>query len=108
MVNAFRSSGRFGRPHLFHLLVVPLPETTDEQALVQRLLARDAQALGLLEARYGGSLLAVIVRVVRNRELAEELLQEGLLKVWTNIASYEAEKGRLFTWMVRACWQPSH
>ena len=103
MVNAFRSSGRFGRPHLFHLLVVPLPETTDEQALVQRLLARDAQALGLLEARYGGSLLAVIVRVVRNRELAEELLQEGLLKVWTNIASYEAEKGRLFTWMVRAC-----
>ena len=48
------------------------------------------------------------MRVVRNRELAEELLREGLLKVWTNIASYEAEKDRLFTWMVRVCWQPSH
>ena len=41
--------------------------------------------------------------MVRNRELAEDLLQEGLLKVWTSIASYDAEKGRLFTWMVRVC-----
>jgi len=82
---------------------VPFPHTTDEQALVQRLLARDEQALGLLEARYGGCLLSVIERVVRNRELAEDLLQEGMLKVWTSISSYDAEKGRLFTWMVRVC-----
>lgn len=71
---------------------------------MQRLLARDEQALGLLAARYyGGSLFSVILRVVRNRELAEDLLQEGLLKVWTGIASYDPEKGRLFTWMVRVC-----
>ena len=82
---------------------MPFPPTTDEEALVQRLLARDEHALGLLEARYGGSLLSVIGRVVGNREQAEDLLQEGLLKVWTSIASYDAEKGRLFTWMVRVC-----
>ena len=84
----------------------PVPlllENTDEQMLVQRLLARDERALVLLELRYGGSLLSVIGRVVRDRELAEDLLQEGLLKVWTNIVSYDAEKGRLFTWMVRVC-----
>ena len=83
--------------------MAPLLENTDEQVLVQRLLARDEQALGLLEVRYGSSLLSVIGRVVGNRELAEDLLQEGLLKVWTSIASYDAEKGRLFTWMVRVC-----
>ena len=82
---------------------MPLPQLTDEQVLVQRLLARDEQALRLLEVRYGGHLLSVIGRVVRDRELAEDLLQEGLLKVWTSIASYDAEKGRLFTWMVRVC-----
>ena len=49
--------------------------------LVQRLLARDEQALGLRAARYGGSLFSVILRVVRHRELAEDLLQEGVLKV---------------------------
>ena len=82
---------------------MPLPQLIDEQVLVQRLLARDEQALRLLEVRYGGHLLSVIERVVRDRELAEDLLQEGLLKVWTSIASYDAEKGRLFTWMVRVC-----
>ena len=82
---------------------MPLPQPIDEQVLVQRLLARDEQALQLLEVRYGGSLLSVIGRVVGNREQAEDLLQEGLLKVWTSIASYDAGRGRLFTWMVRVC-----
>ena len=85
------------------LPAVPLPQLTDEQALVLRLLARDEQALGLLEARYGGSLLSVLVRLLRDRELAEDVLQEGLLKVWLSIASYDPERGRLFTWMVRVC-----
>lgn len=40
-----------------------LPEPTDEHALVQRLLARDEQALGLLEARYGARLkMATVTR----------------------------------------------
>ena len=80
-----------------------LREDTDECALVQRLLARDEMAMGLLAARYSHSLLAVIMRLVRDRALAEDLLQEGLLKVWTSIAGYDADKGRLFTWMVRVC-----
>ena len=84
--------------------VAPLPENTDEQVLVQRLLRRDEQALGLLEARYGDCLLSVLIRVVRNRELAKDLLQEGLLRVWTNIATYDPNRGRLFTWMVRVCY----
>ena len=83
--------------------MAPLPKTTDEQVLVQRLVARDEQALFLLEAQYGGSLLSVLVRLLRNRELAEDVLQEGLLKVWLNIGSYDPERGRLFTWMVRVC-----
>jgi RNA polymerase sigma factor (sigma-70 family) len=85
------------------LPVVPLPQSTDEQLLVQRLLARDEQALRLLQARYAGSLLTVLTRLVHDRELAEDVLQEGLLKVWMSIASYDPARGRLFTWMVRLC-----
>ncbi|MCC2548499.1 sigma-70 family RNA polymerase sigma factor [Hymenobacter sp. BT175] len=85
------------------LPAVPLPEHTDEQNLVRRLLARDEQALHLLEARYARNLLSVLVRLVRDRELAEDVLQEGLLKVWLSIGSYDPDKGRLFTWMVRVC-----
>ena len=76
---------------------------TDEEVLVQRLLARDEQALCLLYNRYAKNLLAVIVRLVHDEALAQDVLQEGLLKVWLSIGSYAPERGRLFTWMVRVC-----
>ena len=76
---------------------------TEEAALVERLLARDEQALRLLHDRYSRSLLTVIVRLVHNQELAQDVLQEGLLKVWLSIDRYDPERGRLFTWMVRVC-----
>lgn len=80
-----------------------LPPATDEAVLVQRLLARDERALRLLYERHGARLLVVIRRLVRDEALAEDVLQEGLLKVWLNVASYDADRGRLFTWMVRVC-----
>ncbi len=80
-----------------------LLSATEEAALVVRLLARDEQALRLLHDRYSRSLLTVIVRLVHNQELAQDVLQEGLLKVWLSIDRYDPERGRLFTWMVRVC-----
>lgn len=68
-----------------------------------RLLARDERAFRTLHEQYARSLLTVLVRVVRDPTLAEDVLQEGLLKVWLNIGSYDAGRGRLFVWMVRVC-----
>ncbi|WP_046245337.1 RNA polymerase sigma factor [Hymenobacter terrenus] len=76
---------------------------TDEAALVQRLLARDEQALSVVHDRYARSLFTVIFRLVRDESLAQDVLQEGLLKVWLSITSYDVTRGRLFTWMVRVC-----
>ena len=76
---------------------------TEEAMLVERLLARDEQALRLLHDRYAHSLLTVILRLVHNQELAQDILQEGLLKVWLSIDRYDPERGRLFTWMARVC-----
>jgi len=80
-----------------------LPLAADEDLLVQRLLNRDEQALRLLHDRYAKNLLTVIVRLVRDEVLAQDVLQEGLLKVWLSITSYAPERGRLFTWMMRVC-----
>ncbi|MET4075159.1 sigma-70 family RNA polymerase sigma factor [Hymenobacter sp. UYCo722] len=80
-----------------------LLSATEEAVLVERLLARDEQALRLLHERYARSLLNVINRLVHDQELAEDLLQEGMLKVWLSIGHYDAGRGRLFTWMVRVC-----
>ncbi|MDB5269678.1 MAG: hypothetical protein JWP58_2718 [Hymenobacter sp.] len=76
---------------------------TDEEILVQRLVARDEQALRVLHDRYSRNLLTVIFRLVRDESLAQDVLQEGLLKVWLSIDRYDAARGRLFTWMVRVC-----
>ncbi|GAA4492828.1 sigma-70 family RNA polymerase sigma factor [Hymenobacter ginsengisoli] len=74
-----------------------------EAALIAQLIARDERALRMLYDRYANNLLTVILRVVHDKALAQDILQESLLKVWLSIASYDASRGRLFTWMMRVC-----
>ncbi|HSN17967.1 MAG TPA: sigma-70 family RNA polymerase sigma factor [Gammaproteobacteria bacterium] len=45
-------------------------------------------------------LFAVLVRILKRRDLAEEALQDALLNVWRNAGSYSAEKGAPMTWLV--------
>jgi len=49
---------------------------------------------------YSTALYGVIYRIVSNEDLAEDLLQESFVKIWNSFASYDENKGRLFTWMV--------
>lgn len=65
-----------------------------------RLQRRDRTALNYLYDHYSSSLYGVIARVVVNTDIAEEVLQDVFLKIWDKIDSYDAEKGRLFTWML--------
>lgn len=53
-----------------------------------------------LYSMYSASLLGIIQRVIADNELAEDVLQEGLVKIWNSIQQYDPSKGRLFTWMV--------
>ena len=48
-------------------------------------------------------LFAVLVRILKRRDLAEEALQDALLSVWRNAGSYAAGKGAPMTWMVSIC-----
>lgn len=75
---------------------MPLP--AEEAELVRRLYARDEQAMTIFYQHYRQSLYYFIWRVVRQNELAEDILQESMLKFWLSFAAYDATKGRLFTW----------
>src|SRR4051812_7858814 len=61
---------------------------------------QDTHAFEYLYDNYSGSLNGVIYRMVQNRELSEDILQEAFLKIWNNFSSYDPSKGRLFTWMM--------
>lgn len=48
-------------------------------------------------------LFAILVRILKRRDLAEEALQDAFLSIWRNASSYTAEKGTPMTWMVSIC-----
>ena len=56
--------------------------------------------MALLYDKYSGALFGTITRVVQNREIAEEVLQDVFSKVWRNIESYDLAKGKLYTWLI--------
>lgn len=68
--------------------------------LVSRLKAKDRAALGYLYDNYSAALYGVIYRILPKEDMAEEVLQDVFLKIWDKIESYDAGKGRLFTWML--------
>jgi RNA polymerase sigma-70 factor, ECF subfamily len=71
-----------------------------EEELVLLLQNQDQQAFGYLYDNYAAALNGIIYRMVENRELAEDILQEAFVKIWNNFSSYDTSKGRLFTWML--------
>jgi RNA polymerase sigma factor (sigma-70 family) len=71
-----------------------------EEELVLQLQNRNQQAFAYLYDNYAGALNGVIYRLVEDKELAEDILQEAFVKIWNNFSTYDAAKGRLFTWML--------
>ena len=81
----------------------------DEQDWPQRsrelagLLARagmgDRACFAQLYERTSGHLLAVVLRIQRNRALAEDLLQEVYVSVWKAAGSFDAARSQPLTWL---------
>jgi RNA polymerase sigma-70 factor (ECF subfamily) len=67
---------------------------------VYALQQKDQQAFSYLYDNYSGALFGVISRMVDNKEVAEDILQEVFVRIWNNFSSYDRIKGRLFTWMM--------
>lgn len=71
-----------------------------ESVLVEKLLQRDEQAFHWLYKHYSAALYGVLLKIVREEEQAQDLLQEVFIKIWNSTSSYDTQKGRLFTWML--------
>ncbi|KIO77200.1 hypothetical protein TH53_10985 [Pedobacter lusitanus] len=67
--------------------------------IVRELKKQTQQSFNKLYLRYASLLFGVILKLVPSREAAEDILQETFVKIWKSIDQYDADKGRLFTWM---------
>jgi len=83
---------------LYHLLIEK--PTYNEPDLVSLLKQQDEQAFSYLYDNYSGALFNVINQIIPDKELVSDVLQEVFVNIWRKIDSYDADKGRLFTWML--------
>lgn len=48
---------------------------------------------------YSAALFGIILRIVKDRSIAEDLLQQTFLKIWEKAITFDSNKSTLFTWM---------
>ena len=70
------------------------------ETLILKFQQKDEKAFEALYNMYSDSMHGVIFNIVRDNDIAEELMQDVFIKAWNNASSYSAEKGRFFTWIL--------
>jgi RNA polymerase sigma-70 factor (ECF subfamily) len=74
--------------------------TPEDPDLIRRMRLGDEAALETLYARYGGLLYTLALRIVGDRELAREVLQDTLLRAWDGRENYDVGRGRVPWWLM--------
>lgn len=74
--------------------------TYEESELVAALRQKENQAFSYLYDHYSGALYGIINQIVADTELSNDVLQETYVNIWRRIDTYDASRGRLFTWML--------
>ncbi|HEX5875866.1 MAG TPA: sigma-70 family RNA polymerase sigma factor [Pyrinomonadaceae bacterium] len=72
----------------------------DDVELMKAIAARDEAALAQLYDRYRVIVFGLLMRILNNREEAEDVLQEVFLQVWRKADDFDENRGRPFTWLV--------
>jgi RNA polymerase sigma-70 factor, ECF subfamily len=68
--------------------------------LIRAVARGDETALAAVYDRYRTILFGLILRILRDRQEAEDVLQEVFLQVWRRAADFDEARGRAFTWLV--------
>lgn len=74
---------------------------TEDEALVARVAAADRGAYAILVQRHAIRYRALAQRMVGDMALAEDLVQEAFVKLWTHADRFDASKAKFTTWFHR-------
>jgi RNA polymerase sigma factor (sigma-70 family) len=72
----------------------------NDEEILQGCIKNDPRAQKLLYEKYCRGLMGVCMRFTGNRDEAEDVLQEGFVKIFLNVENYKA-KSSLIAWMRR-------
>jgi RNA polymerase sigma-70 factor (ECF subfamily) len=71
-----------------------------DEALAERLGDGDVAALERLYERHSRAIFSLALKLLADREAAEEVVQETFLKLWQRPDSYSVSRGRLIAWLL--------
>lgn len=82
---------------------------SDEQVLIDRCLLGQPQAQRELYEKYSSHWYMICLRYLKNNTTAQDIMQNGLVKIFTKLKSFDASKSQFKTWstkvMVNECLQ---
>lgn len=81
-------------------VILGIKQTYHQDELITLIRGRNQKAFAYLYDNYSKALFGVIDSIINNQEESEDVLQNTFLKIWNNFDSYDATKGRLYTWML--------
>jgi RNA polymerase sigma-70 factor, ECF subfamily len=76
------------------------PSQSSDNDLLHAVARGDELALAACYDRYRLILFGLILRILHDREEAEDVLQEVFLQVWRRAGDFDEARGRAFTWLV--------
>ena len=76
------------------------PDDAELEALLSRCAAGDRAALETLYTRVAPILLAVLMRILRQRDAAEDALQDVFVSVWQRARQFDPIRGRALAWLI--------
>jgi RNA polymerase sigma-70 factor, ECF subfamily len=83
------------------LLPAVRPRVAEGDAeMVKRLKSGDPQALAEIYDRYGRVAYSLILHMVRDAAIAEDVVQETFLRVWSRARGFDAERGAFVAWLL--------
>jgi RNA polymerase sigma-70 factor (ECF subfamily) len=74
--------------------------SNEELEWLRRIKNGDKEAMKLLYRKYKNLLFGMIVSILKDREEAEDCLQEVFTQIWEKADYFDSEKGRAYTFIV--------
>ncbi|MEL6987020.1 MAG: sigma-70 family RNA polymerase sigma factor [Bacteroidota bacterium] len=72
-----------------------------EQNIIQALLRKEKRAIELIYDNYSDALYGIVFRIIKDEGIAQDVMQEGFIKVWKYAEKYDPKKAKLFTWLLQ-------
>jgi RNA polymerase sigma-70 factor (ECF subfamily) len=72
----------------------------DDDALVRLVVEQDVRALEALYGRYSRPVFSLALKILGDREVVEEVVQEVFLRLWTRASGFDPQRGKLLSWLL--------